>query len=67
MLNIPLSFLLPIFLVVAGARIAAIMSMPETPVYKDGNFFVQKHEIRMALNRVVTAPSFYSVILKKRY
>lgn len=65
MLHITFYFLLPIIFVIFGMRIAAIMPMPKTSVNKNRNLFLQKNEIRMSYNFIITPPPSNSILFKK--
>jgi len=61
------SLLLPILLVFGGAGIAAVMSMPEASVYKNGDFLLWKNEVRMPFYGIVTPPSCDAILMEYLY
>jgi hypothetical protein len=64
MFHIPLPLLLPVFLMICGPGVAAIVSMPETAVYKYRYFLLRKHKIRMTLDRIIPPPTSNAILLE---
>lgn len=65
MFNITSSLILPILVIISWTRISAVMTVPEAPVDKYGDFFIVKNKIGMTFNLVVASPPRYMVILKE--
>ncbi len=51
-------------MVICGTSVAAIVSMPETAVYKYRYFLLRKHKIRMALDRIIPPPTSNTILLE---
>ena len=66
-LHITFPLLLPVFLMLGGAGITAVMPMPKTSVNKNGNLLIWKHKIRVALYGIVAPPSCDAVLLEYLY
>ena len=67
MLDVTLSFLLPIFLIIGWASISAIVPMPKATVNEYSNLTFRKYKIGMSFYLIVSSPSRYSVFRKNLY
>lgn len=56
-INIPLSLLCPVLGIICWTCVAAVMSMPEATIHKDGNALFKKDEIRMSFYLIAMSPS----------
>ena len=57
MINITLSFFIPIICIFNGPSITAIMSMPKATVNKNRYFTIQKNEVWMTFDIVLSPPA----------
>ena len=64
---ISFSFSLPIFLMISGPSITAVMSVPKASVDKYGDPFLEENKIRMPLNGIISSPSRNPVLFKYFY
>lgn len=60
-LNISLDFIQPIFRVVCGRDIAALVAVPKAAVRKNGDFLPGENKIGMTKNFIVSAPARYFI------
>ena len=67
MLYIAFSLFNPIFSVICGAGISAIMSVPKTSVYEYSDFLIKENEIRMSFNFIIPSPACYSILFENLY
>ena len=67
MLDISFSFFLPIFFIIGRASVSAIVPVPKTTVYKNCDFLIEKHKIRVSFDFVTSSPTVYAVLLKIAY
>ncbi len=54
-----LSLSFPVFSVIRRSSISAIMSMPKTSIYKNGDAFFKEDEIGVSFYFVISSPGSY--------
>ena len=66
-LHIPFPFLLPVFLMLGGASVPAVMSVPEATVNKHGYLLFGEHKIGVSFYGVIAPPPGDTVLLENLY